>query len=54
MHDSAGLKVSGIPAFAGMTELSGEDAVAALDPELVDEDAAAGAPGHGRRIAALR
>ena len=28
----------------------GEDAVAALDPELVDEDAAAGALGHGRRV----
>ena len=29
----------------------GEDAVAALDPKLVDEDAAAGAYGHGRRLA---
>jgi hypothetical protein len=29
-----------------MTELGGEDAVAALDAKLVDEDAAAGAVGH--------
>ena len=30
----------------------GEDAVAALDAKLVDEDASAGARCHGRRIAA--
>src|SRR5262249_6114787 len=29
---------------------NGEDAVAALDHELVDEDASAGALGHGRRV----
>jgi hypothetical protein len=28
----------------------GEDAVATLDAELVDEDASAGALGHGRRM----
>src|SRR5215213_10311976 len=38
----------GEEAFAG----NGEDAVAALDLELVDEDAAAGALGHGAALAA--
>ena len=33
---------------------NGEDAVAALDLKLVDEDAAAGALRHGRRVSGVR